>query len=64
MSPSATHTLLHRFQICRNMASGNWDEQWKHIPMRNFNRVIAITALWTLAFCYIPGNCVHGFQIN
>ncbi|KAG0726735.1 Metalloreductase STEAP3 [Chionoecetes opilio] len=44
------------FQICRNLESGQWHENWKHIPMRNFNRVIAITALWTLAFCYIPGT--------
>ncbi|XP_071515118.1 metalloreductase STEAP4-like [Panulirus ornatus] len=46
---------LFSFQICRNLASGNWHERWKHLAMQNFNRVIAITAIWTLSFCYLPG---------
>lgn len=43
------------------MASGEWHENWKHIPMKNFNRVIAITAIWTLSFCYIPGMYVWSY---
>ncbi|MPC30152.1 Metalloreductase STEAP3 [Portunus trituberculatus] len=51
------------FQICRNIQSGQWDENWKNIPLTNFNRVIAITALWTLAFCYIPGLIAAYIQL-
>ncbi|XP_063865230.1 metalloreductase STEAP4-like [Scylla paramamosain] len=51
------------FQICRNIQSGQWDENWKRIPLTNFNRVIAITALWTLAFCYIPGLIAAYIQL-
>ncbi|CAL4075938.1 unnamed protein product, partial [Meganyctiphanes norvegica] len=44
-----------QFQICYNLAWGNWEWGWKHLGMQNFNRVIAINALWTLSFCYLPG---------
>ncbi|ROT78726.1 hydroxymethylglutaryl-CoA lyase, mitochondrial precursor [Penaeus vannamei] len=43
------------FQICFNLYLGGWEWGWKHLGMQNFNRVIAILALWTLSFCYIPG---------
>ncbi|XP_068209748.1 metalloreductase STEAP4-like [Palaemon carinicauda] len=49
--------LLFKYQICGSLKSG---EPWasvtfKHLALLNFNRSTAITALWTLTLCYLPG---------
>lgn len=54
---------LFSFQICYNWAKGDWHGEWKHIAMINFNRVIAITAIWTLSFCYLPGLIAAYIQL-
>ncbi|XP_042204668.1 metalloreductase STEAP4-like [Homarus americanus] len=54
---------LFSFQICPNIASGEWTEKWSHIAMKNFNRVLAITAIWILSFCYIPGLIASYIQL-
>ncbi|XP_018007479.1 metalloreductase STEAP4 [Hyalella azteca] len=46
---------LFSFQICRNIQDGDWTQNWTTLFNTNFNRVIAVVALWTLAFCYLPG---------
>lgn len=51
------------FQICFNLYLGGWEWGWKHLGMQNFNRVIAILALWTLSFCYIPGLLAAYIQL-
>ncbi|KAK7072151.1 Metalloreductase steap3 [Halocaridina rubra] len=51
------------FQICYNLRLGGWDWGWKHLGMQNFNRVIAICAIWTLSFCYIPGLIAAYIQL-
>ncbi|XP_076049953.1 metalloreductase STEAP4-like [Oratosquilla oratoria] len=49
--------LLAKFQICENVSSStpwNWSS-FRHLGLLNANRTSAITALWTLASCYLPG---------
>lgn len=50
-----------RFQVCGTLKYG---EQWayrtlKHLALLNFNRATAITALWTLTACYMPGVILY-----
>lgn len=54
---------LFSFQICPNIGSGDWSENWTTMFNTNFNRVIAIIALWTLAFCYLPGLLAAYLQL-
>ncbi|KAF2366324.1 Pyrroline-5-carboxylate reductase catalytic N-terminal [Trinorchestia longiramus] len=54
---------LFSFQICRNIQSGDWTQNWTTLFNTNFNRVIAVVALWTLAFCYLPGLLAAYLQL-
>ncbi|XP_042212282.1 metalloreductase STEAP4-like [Homarus americanus] len=49
--------LLFKFQVCGSVKEGeSWrDSTLKHLALLNFNRTTAITALWTLTLCYLPG---------
>ncbi|CAL4132321.1 unnamed protein product, partial [Meganyctiphanes norvegica] len=49
--------LLLKFQLCETL-DGNPNKAsrlWRHLGLLNINRATAITALWTLTLCYIPG---------
>ncbi|XP_076060592.1 metalloreductase STEAP3-like isoform X2 [Oratosquilla oratoria] len=52
-----------QFQICMNSQYYNWTWGWKHLGMQNFNRTIAICAIWTLALCYLPGLIAAYLQL-
>ncbi|KAK3852467.1 hypothetical protein Pcinc_040952 [Petrolisthes cinctipes] len=51
------------FQICYNIKNGDWSKMWKHIALQNFNRVLGITSLWILSFCYLPGLLAAYIQL-
>ncbi|XP_066950367.1 metalloreductase STEAP4-like [Macrobrachium rosenbergii] len=48
--------LLFKYQVCGSVRNEPWASgTFKHLALLNFNRSTAITALWTLALCYLPG---------
>ncbi|XP_071532605.1 metalloreductase STEAP4-like [Panulirus ornatus] len=55
--------LLIKNIVCRNIASGQWHERWKRLGMSNFNFAAAISAIWILSFCYLPGVIAAYIQL-
>ncbi|XP_071521978.1 metalloreductase STEAP3-like isoform X2 [Panulirus ornatus] len=49
--------LLFKYQVCGSVTQGPaWSQaRIKHLALLNVNRTSAITALWTLTLCYLPG---------
>ncbi|KAK3865212.1 hypothetical protein Pcinc_029172 [Petrolisthes cinctipes] len=49
--------LLFKYQVCEKISEGkDWEGySLKHLALLNINRTCAITALWTLTLCYLPG---------
>ncbi|XP_042862224.1 metalloreductase STEAP4-like [Penaeus japonicus] len=59
--------FLHanRYQLCGAVHEGEtWTERtFKHLALLNLNRASAITALWTLTLCYLPGVIAAYLQL-
>ncbi|XP_050731243.1 metalloreductase STEAP4-like [Eriocheir sinensis] len=57
--------LLFKYQVCGSIQTG---ESWRQATLRNLalmnvNRTTAITALWTLTLCYLPGVMAGYIQL-
>lgn len=52
-----------KFQVCWPLTwYGKWD-LWKHVPMDNVNKTLAVHALVMLAACYTPGVLAGWIQL-
>ncbi|XP_063862013.1 metalloreductase STEAP4-like [Scylla paramamosain] len=57
--------LLFKYQVCGSIQSGeSWRQKTlKNLALLNLNRAIAITSLWSLTLCYLPGVIAAYLQL-